>query len=100
MHGNVLERFEDCYHSNYYGAPADGSPWTAIADCNVRLVRGGSWLNNPLNLRSASRVRILLRRRSYDPGFRVARTLTPWILASLHLGSRAKLVDFLRVPFR
>ena len=32
MHGNVWEWVEDCYQSNYNGAPTDGSAWTT-GDC-------------------------------------------------------------------
>jgi formylglycine-generating enzyme required for sulfatase activity len=31
--GNVREWVEDCYHSNYHGAPRDGSAWTS-GDCS------------------------------------------------------------------
>src|SRR5262252_251730 len=52
MVGNVWEWTEDCWHPNYDGAPADGSAWTT-GDCSRRVVRGGSWVNNPQGLRSA-----------------------------------------------
>ena len=29
MHGNVYEWVEDCWHSDYEGAPSDGSAWTS-----------------------------------------------------------------------
>ena len=28
VHGNVMERVEDCWHASYRGAPGDGSAWT------------------------------------------------------------------------
>jgi len=34
MQGNVWEWVEDCFHSNYVGAPADGSAW--VGDTNTR----------------------------------------------------------------
>ena len=42
MHGNVLEWVQDAYHSDYGGAPTDGSAWEreGITD---RVIRGGSW---------------------------------------------------------
>ena len=76
MAGNVWQWVQDCYHDNYDGAPTDGSAWT-IGDCSQRVVRGGSWVNNPQNLRSANRDRITTDNRINDIGFRVGRTLTP-----------------------
>ena len=40
-----------------------------------RVVRGGSWNNNPQNLRSANRNRNDTSNRNNNLGFRVARTL-------------------------
>ena len=76
MVGNVWEWTEDCWHENYDGAPADGSPWTN-GDCDTRVGRGGSWVDLPDLLRSASRVGAHLRLHDRRLGFRVARTLTP-----------------------
>jgi formylglycine-generating enzyme required for sulfatase activity len=44
MHGNVWEWCEDRWHSDYDGAPTDGSAWTSGSSA-VRVRRGGSWLN-------------------------------------------------------
>ena len=76
MHGNVSEWVQDCWNLNYAGAPVDGSAWLS-GDCSGRVVRGGSWLNSPGNLRAANRYRITTGYRSLSSGFRVARTLTP-----------------------
>ncbi len=48
MHGNVNEWVEDCWHNSYMGAPADGSAWLDEdgGRCDVRVLRGGSWLNS------------------------------------------------------
>ena len=46
VHGNVSEWVEDCWNDNYAGAPADGSPWTD-GGCTRRVLRGGSWFNEP-----------------------------------------------------
>jgi formylglycine-generating enzyme required for sulfatase activity len=43
MNGNVWQWTLDCWHDNYYNAPADGSAWTAGGDCAIRAARGGSW---------------------------------------------------------
>lgn len=54
MHGNVREWCQDSWHEDYVKAPNTGSAWV---DKNsfTRLLRGGSWGNNPGNCRSASR---------------------------------------------
>lgn len=77
MVGNVWEWVEDCYHPNYQGAPTDGSAWIDSGTCSNRVVRGGSWNNSPIYLRSADRDRTPPVNQSYHLGFRVARTLTP-----------------------
>ena len=76
MVGNVWEWTQDCWHANYKGAPADGSAWTS-GDRVALVVRGGSWSDNPVDLRSAARLRDLTNYRGSYLGFRVARTLTP-----------------------
>ena len=78
MVGNVWEWVEDCYHPSYDNAPKDGSEWTAACpDDRRRVVRGGSWLDIPVTLRSASRFGYARTPGAYLLGFRVGRTLTP-----------------------
>jgi formylglycine-generating enzyme required for sulfatase activity len=77
MHGNVWEWVEDCLHTNYEGAPTDGSAWTAQGDCSRRVVRGGSWAGYPVSLRSALRFWYSADDHGNDLGFRVARRLAP-----------------------
>ena len=60
MAGNVWQWVQDCYHDNYNGAPTDGSAWTS-GDCNLRVVRGGSFIYGPRALRAAARIRDHLR---------------------------------------
>ena len=76
MVGNVRAWTEDRWNDKYRGASADGSAWTS-GDCGRRVVRGGSWLDFPDDLRSADRDWSLADFRGYNLGFRVARTLTP-----------------------
>ena len=76
MHGNVWEWMEDCWNKSYAGAPADGSARTG-GDCGERVLRGGSWIGTPGNLRSAFRFWSSTGIRFNFIGFRVARTLTP-----------------------
>jgi Sulfatase-modifying factor enzyme 1 len=55
MHGNVWEWCQDSYHDNYNGAPTNGSAWLSGGDQTLRILRGGSWLSDAGNLRSAFR---------------------------------------------
>ena len=76
MHGNVWEWVQDCWNESYQGAPANGSAWES-GDCTQRVLRGGSWVSDPRDLRSAYRYRFTSTFRNFDIGFRVARTITP-----------------------
>jgi formylglycine-generating enzyme required for sulfatase activity len=76
MHGNAAEWVEDTYHDSYEGTSTDGSPWVD-GDTSKRVVRGGSWVNGPLDLRAANRGRGATGSRIDDVGFRLARTLNP-----------------------
>ena len=76
MHGNAWEWVQDCYNDSYWGAPDNGVAWER-GDCSVRVLRGGSWVDNSGDLRSANRLRYHSRSRGNNIGFRVARTLTP-----------------------
>ena len=72
MHGNVWEWCQDVWHRNYEGAPTDGSPWETGGDNSRSPLRGGSWINNPNQCRSAYRNYIY--RRDYHGdliGFRI-----------------------------
>jgi formylglycine-generating enzyme required for sulfatase activity len=75
MHGNVFEWCEDVWHENYDGAPRDGSAWVSGGPSS-RVVRGGSWVNDPRDLRSAHRGRDYPTNRDSILGFRLARTLS------------------------
>jgi formylglycine-generating enzyme required for sulfatase activity len=55
MHGNVWEWCQDHWHSNYKGAPIDGSAWLSENDKASRIRRGGSWNFSAGSCRSASR---------------------------------------------
>ncbi len=72
MHGNVWEWCQDNWHSNYEGAPTNGSEWLDIEEnTNRRLLRGGSWYSNPGNCRSAFRNDYYLDLNGNNIGFRV-----------------------------
>ncbi len=72
MAGNAAEWVEDCWSDNYKGAPTDGSAWTKPV-CRERVLRGGSFNNDPRYLRSAARFKYDQNVRFYTNGFRVVR---------------------------
>ena len=77
VHGNVWEWTQDCWSGRYMTARfGDGRAWER-GECGHRVVRGGSWYNEPRRLRSAYRSRRGTSLRHYDLGFRLTRTLTP-----------------------
>lgn len=72
--GNVWEWTASEYTEDYCGAHS--SVLNAnISNDSPRVLRGGSWLNGPLRLRSAERGWLDSRSRYDDLGFRVAMTL-------------------------
>jgi formylglycine-generating enzyme required for sulfatase activity len=73
MHGNVWEWCEDHYNSSYQETSNDGSAWiNPVSEENsLRVLRGGSWILNPYNCRSAYRLRYNADNRNDDGGFRV-----------------------------
>lgn len=71
--GNVFQWTADCFvEGGYAGAPTDGSART-VEGCELRVIRGGSWLNSGRGLRSAMRDLDRQRDRYTNVGFRVAR---------------------------
>jgi formylglycine-generating enzyme required for sulfatase activity len=71
MHGNVWEWCADFWHEYYYGAPTDGSAWNKNGNNRYRILRGGSWYDEPKSCRSAHRVCAPLDTRRYNCGFRL-----------------------------
>ncbi len=74
MHGNVWEWCEDPWHSNYEGAPTDGTIWqeSDSVDNNCdRLLRGGSWYQKAKDCRCACRNHIEPYRKWKICGFRI-----------------------------
>jgi formylglycine-generating enzyme required for sulfatase activity len=74
MLGNVWEWTADCWNDSHAGAPPDGGA-PISGECSRRVLRGGSWDNDPGRTRSAYRFRGPSDVRVDLIGFRVARTL-------------------------
>jgi formylglycine-generating enzyme required for sulfatase activity len=71
--GNVFQWTEDCFvEGGYAGAPTDGGA-RIEEGCELRAIRGGSWLNGPRGLRAAMRDRDRQGDRYTNVGFRLAR---------------------------
>ena len=70
--GNVWEWCADHWHETYEGAPNDGSPWVEGGDPDLRVVRGGSWVNSGTNCRVSVRDWFVPDFRYDGLGFRVA----------------------------
>jgi formylglycine-generating enzyme required for sulfatase activity len=73
LHGNVWEWCADHWHDSYHFAPCDDQPWlipAAAADAQ-KLLRGGSWIGDPGDCRSACRSHDEPVIDDDDVGFRV-----------------------------
>jgi formylglycine-generating enzyme required for sulfatase activity len=72
MHGNVGEWVLDYYHSDGYasllagGGPRE-NPWVVTDKLYTRSVRGGSWKDSPISLRSAVRLASDTKWKMQDP---------------------------------
>jgi formylglycine-generating enzyme required for sulfatase activity len=71
MHGNIWEWCSDLWHDSYQDAPPDGQPWLSQPTSDHRVLRGGSWFNNPWNCRSSNRNWVSPEVRSWLYGLRV-----------------------------
>ncbi|WP_332699188.1 SUMF1/EgtB/PvdO family nonheme iron enzyme [Bosea sp. (in: a-proteobacteria)] len=72
MAGNAAEWVADCWSESYRASPRDGSAYSP-AGCRERVLRGGSFNNDPRYLRSAARFKYESDVRFYTNGFRVVR---------------------------
>ncbi|OQC03720.1 MAG: Serine/threonine-protein kinase pkn1 [Candidatus Hydrogenedentes bacterium ADurb.Bin101] len=74
MSGNVWEWCEDDWHSNYTGAPVDGSAWVSTPRGSSRVGRGGYWNSYGSDCRSAGRFSNYPSDVSSFVGFRLSRS--------------------------
>jgi formylglycine-generating enzyme required for sulfatase activity/outer membrane protein assembly factor BamB len=89
VYGNVFEMTADLYDASYYNSspdtdptgPFESDPQNPMYTQNV--IRGGSWMVNVAELRSAARNAALMTERRNDLGFRVVKTIRR--LTELHL---------------
>jgi len=72
MSGNAWEWVQDWYHSDYTGAPENGSAWESPPGLG-RVLRGGNWSYSGLDCRSASRFSDNPTDADFNIGFRLAR---------------------------
>ena len=88
MGGNAWEWCLDAYSSNFYATSPRRNPIEGAGSIvqvtdnftnvkNFRVMRGGSWFNNPGNLRAAVRSSSVPTFSNSLYGFRCVRTLTP-----------------------
>jgi formylglycine-generating enzyme required for sulfatase activity/uncharacterized membrane protein len=74
--GNVWTWTADCWHSDYQDAPTDGRVWDEPgANCQRRVLRGGSWSVEPSFVRSAARAALPSNARNGNVGLRVVREI-------------------------
>ena len=73
MHGNATQWCADWHDSGYYARSPKDDP-VGPATGHLRVIRGGSWRDGPVNARSASRDGGCQDVPGFDHGFRVART--------------------------
>jgi formylglycine-generating enzyme required for sulfatase activity len=74
--GNVWEWTADCYSGTYAEVRADGRAHV-YRDCGQKVIRGGSWVLPPREMRASNRWRFYPNAPGDEIGFRVARDLEP-----------------------
>jgi formylglycine-generating enzyme required for sulfatase activity len=75
MHGNVWEWVEDCWTPHPEEIPVDGSAYSRRKNCEIGVIRGGSFAAGSRRVRSAIRSPVRTAKHIYNTGFRVALTL-------------------------
>lgn len=75
VHGNAWEWVEDCWTPDASEIPVDGSAFARPGNCEMGVVRGGSWAAGSRRVRSAMRAPMPTSAHHYNDGFRVALSL-------------------------
>ncbi|MEW6706194.1 MAG: SUMF1/EgtB/PvdO family nonheme iron enzyme [Pseudomonadota bacterium] len=89
MLGNVWKWTADCWHTDYQGAPTDGSAWDEPG-CQRRVVRGGAWNDVPAFVRSAARSAFPSHLRRSQVGLRVVREMATSLPRTMALSPGAQ----------
>jgi formylglycine-generating enzyme len=76
MLGNVFQWTEDCWNTDYKGAPVDGAA-RSDGNCAERELRGGSWFSTPSFVRANYRNHFGTDYRTSSVGIRLARDISP-----------------------
>ncbi|MDF5706428.1 MAG: formylglycine-generating enzyme family protein [Nostoc sp. S4] len=71
VHGNVWEWCLDHWHENYNNALNNRDTWQDCSNNQTRVMRGGSWRNDPHLCRSSSRLQKNASEMSNHIGFRI-----------------------------
>ena len=77
MSGNVFEWMADDWHGNYDKVVGDDRAWIDSPRGPGRVLRGGSWVNDPQNCGVADRPTSRPESRNDFIGFRLARSSSP-----------------------
>ena len=83
----------DCWNERYTGGPVDGTAWES-GDCSRPGHPGGSWINQPGNLRAANRYPFSVDERDRTIGFRVARVVAGQRMSRPGSGRRTQQGEF------
>jgi formylglycine-generating enzyme required for sulfatase activity len=75
MHGNAWEWVEDCWTPNPLEIPVDGTAFARPGNCEMGVMRGGSFSSSSLMVRSAIRSPMRTAQHMFNVGLRVALTL-------------------------
>jgi formylglycine-generating enzyme required for sulfatase activity len=74
VHGNVAEWVQDSWHNNYIDAPTNGTAREGGNYSDNKVIRGGSYVGNPADLKIGGRTHRSRHEGSGQVGFRVARS--------------------------
>jgi formylglycine-generating enzyme required for sulfatase activity len=74
--GNVFQWTQDCWNTDYDGAPIDGSARTD-GNCAEHELRGGSWFSSPAYVRANYRNHFAADYRTSSVGIRLVREVAP-----------------------